>query len=646
MMSTGSVVGAGALVKSVAFPRVILPVATVLFNLVQFLLTIAVFLPVALLIFGIAPTPAILLFPVLLALQILFTSGVAFALATLTSFFRDVSHILEIALGILFWTTPILYQYDSLPELLRLPILLSPMSSFVVAYQQIFHLRACAGSCRLACGRQLRRRHVRSRCVAVRRHRGSAGGAGLMSTVIESQGLSKRFLLRHNRSGSIKERFLGLIHTSHRERTEEFWALRDVTLSINSGEAVGIIGRNGSGKSTFLRLVAGIHRPTEGRLAVRRGARIGTMIELGIGFHPELTGTENLFLSASVHGLTRAQIEALYDRIVEYSGLAAFMDVAHEELFVRHDGAAGVRDSGQSGSGHAAARRSVRRRRRGVSAAVHPNGAAVSRRRQDHPVRVAFGRGNSEHLRSRVPAGSRAAALRRSRVARPRGIRPRGVQRRATWVRLRKRSQPPSEEGGWHRVVPGGHWVEGGRMGFRVAAREGLQPADSVLDVGCGSLSTGRHLLQFLDAGRYWGFDVNQALDSGRRHAWSCRGSACRPTTASICSIRNSISQALRRGFDLRFPRGSSRVCRSNRIARCIAAVTQRLAPDGRFYATWFENPDPRNFDPIDRGGFTTFPDAEPYHYPFEMLASICDAIGARAERVEPAHRHILAASR
>ena len=139
MMSTGSVVGAGSLVKSVAFPRVILPVATVLFNLVQFLLAIAVFLPLSLIIFRIAPTPAILLFPLLLALQILFTSGVAFALATLTSFFRDIRHILEIALAILFWTTPILYQYDSLPEYLQLPILLSPMSSFVIAYQEIFH---------------------------------------------------------------------------------------------------------------------------------------------------------------------------------------------------------------------------------------------------------------------------------------------------------------------------------------------------------------------------------------------------------------------------------------------------------------------------------------------------------------------------
>src|SRR5262249_56536429 len=112
------------------------------------------------------------------------------------------------------------------------------------------------------------------------------GGAGLMSTVIESTGLSKRFLLRHNRSGSIKERFLGLIHASHREQTEEFWALRDVTLSISSGEAVGIIGRNGSGKSTFLRLVAGIHRPTEGWVAGRRGSRIRTMVELRLRVPP------------------------------------------------------------------------------------------------------------------------------------------------------------------------------------------------------------------------------------------------------------------------------------------------------------------------------------------------------------------------
>jgi lipopolysaccharide transport system permease protein len=139
LMATGAIVDAGGLMRSVGFPRAILPVATVLFNLAQFLLTIAVFLPLSLLIFRIAPSPSMLLFPVFLALQILFTTGVALILATATAFFRDVRHILEIALSAMFWTTPIVYQYQNVPELLRLPVLLSPVSPFVVAYQQIFY---------------------------------------------------------------------------------------------------------------------------------------------------------------------------------------------------------------------------------------------------------------------------------------------------------------------------------------------------------------------------------------------------------------------------------------------------------------------------------------------------------------------------
>jgi ABC-type polysaccharide/polyol phosphate export permease len=139
MMSTGAVVDAAGLVKSVAFPRAILPVATVLFNLAQFLLAIAVLLPLGLALNNVPLAPSILLFPVVLGLQILFTTGVAFALATATSFFRDVRHMLEIALGMMFWTTPILYQYRNLPDYLHLPILLSPMSPFVVAHQQIIY---------------------------------------------------------------------------------------------------------------------------------------------------------------------------------------------------------------------------------------------------------------------------------------------------------------------------------------------------------------------------------------------------------------------------------------------------------------------------------------------------------------------------
>jgi len=148
-----------------------------------------------------------------------------------------------------------------------------------------------------------------------------------MDAAIIAEGLSKRFYLHHNRAGELKVRFLGLFHPSKREIVEEFWALRDVSISIGRGETVGVVGRNGSGKSTLLKLVAGLHRPTTGRLLVARAARIGTMIELGVGFHGELSGRENVFLNASIHGLSRAATEAIYPAIVAYSGLEHFMDV-------------------------------------------------------------------------------------------------------------------------------------------------------------------------------------------------------------------------------------------------------------------------------------------------------------------------------
>jgi ABC-type polysaccharide/polyol phosphate transport system ATPase subunit len=147
------------------------------------------------------------------------------------------------------------------------------------------------------------------------------------AAVIDAQEVSKRFLLRHNASVELKVRFLALLHPAKRQTVEEFWALKRISLHIERGEAIGLVGRNGSGKSTLLKLIAGIHRPTAGHLLVARGVRICSMIELGVGFHPELTGRENVILSASIHGLSRAEIDQIYDRVVDYSGLAHFIDV-------------------------------------------------------------------------------------------------------------------------------------------------------------------------------------------------------------------------------------------------------------------------------------------------------------------------------
>lgn len=139
--STGAIADNGGLVKSVFFPRAILPVSGVLFNLTQFLLTIVVFLPIMLVYYRVTPVAPMLLFPVFLALQAVFIIGLALLLATATAFFRDVKHLVDVALAMLFWMTPIVYELGQVPDRIRGVILLSPMSPYVHAYHEIFYYR-------------------------------------------------------------------------------------------------------------------------------------------------------------------------------------------------------------------------------------------------------------------------------------------------------------------------------------------------------------------------------------------------------------------------------------------------------------------------------------------------------------------------
>ena len=105
---------------------------------------------------------------------------------------------------------------------------------------------------------------------------------------------------------------------------EEFWALEKIGFEINQGEAVGIIGRNGAGKSTLLKLLSRITEPTTGRIAIQ--GRVASLLEVGTGFHPELTGRENIFLNGSVMGMTRVEIKQKFDEIVEFAEVEKFLD--------------------------------------------------------------------------------------------------------------------------------------------------------------------------------------------------------------------------------------------------------------------------------------------------------------------------------
>jgi ABC-type polysaccharide/polyol phosphate transport system ATPase subunit len=142
---------------------------------------------------------------------------------------------------------------------------------------------------------------------------------------IELNHVSKAFVHRRNPGRNLKVRVLGLIHPHQREQRELFWALRDVDLTVRRGECLGLIGSNGSGKSTLLRIIAGIYAPTRGRVTVR--GRVTPMIELGVGFHADLTGRENVYLNTSLYGLSRRDTDGIYDAVVDFSELAEFMDL-------------------------------------------------------------------------------------------------------------------------------------------------------------------------------------------------------------------------------------------------------------------------------------------------------------------------------
>lgn len=140
------------------------------------------------------------------------------------------------------------------------------------------------------------------------------------NVVVRIENLSKRFVIRKDKS--LKERLLNFNRS--KQHKEDFYALSDINLDISKGSTVGLIGANGSGKSTLLKMISGVLKPTHGR--VLRKGRIAALLELGAGFHPDLTGRENVYLNAAILGLSKNETDDLFEDIVAFSEIEDFID--------------------------------------------------------------------------------------------------------------------------------------------------------------------------------------------------------------------------------------------------------------------------------------------------------------------------------
>jgi len=152
-----------------------------------------------------------------------------------------------------------------------------------------------------------------------------------MAIAIKTEGLGKQYPILHEkgpRYATLRDTLANMLFSLGRRRVKKeqeiFWALHDVDLEIREGERVGIIGRNGAGKSTLLKLLSRITEPSSGKIHLH--GRVSSLLEVGTGFHPELSGRENIFLNGAILGMSRAEIQQRFDDIVEFSGVARFLD--------------------------------------------------------------------------------------------------------------------------------------------------------------------------------------------------------------------------------------------------------------------------------------------------------------------------------
>ena len=336
MSSAPALLDQGALVRKARFPREIIPASIVVVQLVTFLALLVLIVPITIAIRG-TLDPALLLLPLVLACLFAFVLGLAFAVSILHAYFRDVAPILSAALLPWFFLSPIFFEPSHLDRFsdntAALFVLewVNPVAPFIVAMRDVIYGGAAAAA-RCSSTSPSRRGLAARRADAVSAHAGRAGGGRVRRAAprwtracspgeIVLEHASRAFSVKADRGRTLKEMLIGRARAGGPPPVE---ALKDVSLRIEPGETVGIVGRNGAGKSSTLRVLSGIVPLNSGRVAC--GGQVVAQLELGAGFGRDFSGRENIFLNGALHGLTKEQIEARMDAIVAFSELGDFID--------------------------------------------------------------------------------------------------------------------------------------------------------------------------------------------------------------------------------------------------------------------------------------------------------------------------------
>lgn len=251
--------------------------------------------------------------------------GMAMLSSAVTVYFRDLEHILGIITMVWMYMTPIFYSIDMIPEKLRFVYHINPMSSVISCYRDVV-LRSGAGSDQSAGGSRAGSPVPGAGYAGVRKiEKGLCGGIVMAAESKQENAIivdhvKKHFKVFLDKGQSFKERLL----FRNRRRYENRQVLRDISFTVKRGEAVGLIGHNGCGKSTTLKLLTRILYPDSGTITIK--GRVSSLIELGAGFHPDMSGRENIYTNASIFGLSKKEIDSRLQTIIDFSELEQFID--------------------------------------------------------------------------------------------------------------------------------------------------------------------------------------------------------------------------------------------------------------------------------------------------------------------------------